>query len=196
MTTIEKAIKQQYNKVFKKKDWESFKLIADFYLKKSATLKRKDLDIDDAFKLLARNIQKRLFLGIACELLVKACYLKNGYIINTPNDRTRGQLLKFSDIKVSELNEDNTFTLNPLLDSLKNVIAFTDWKTVENGLKILKVFRNKEGHVVTLWHKYSSKNYRDIESSITSLYMEAFNEQIDFRISMEENDKGQFKIKE
>jgi len=26
--------------------------------------------------------------------------------------------------------------------------------------------------------------------------MEAFNEQIDFRISMEENDKGQFKIKE
>ena len=97
MTTIEKSIKDQYAKVFKKKDWGNFKLIADYYLNKAATLKRKDIDINDNFKLLVRNIQKRLFLGIASELLVKACYLKCGYVINKPKDTNNKSILtKFS----------------------------------------------------------------------------------------------------
>ncbi|HVU93730.1 MAG TPA: hypothetical protein VHE34_00840 [Puia sp.] len=107
MASIESTIKQQYAKVFKKQDWESFKLIADFYFRKAATLKRKDIDIDETFKLLTRNIQKRLYLGIGCELLVKSCYLKNGFTINTPIDIKKGKLIKFSAIKVSELSADN-----------------------------------------------------------------------------------------
>ena len=196
MTSIEKEIKGQYAKVFKKTDWESFKLIADYYLTKAATLKRKDIEISDTFKLLLRNIQKRLFLGIGCELLVKACYLKYGYIINKPKDKTKGTFIKSSNVKMAELEAEDTFTLSPLIDNLKKVVAFTDWATIEKGLRILKVFRNKEGHVAVLWHKYKAQNYRDIESAMTIFYKEAFGEDIEFQIFMEEDDNGVFKITE
>ena len=195
MTTIEKSIKDQYAKVFKKKDWENFKLIADYYLNKAATLKRKDIDINDNLKLLVRNIQKRLFLGIASELLIKACYLKCGYVINKPKDTNNKSILtKFSSIKVSALNADDTFTLGPLLGKLNKITTFTQWSEIEKGFKILKVFRNKEGHVATIWHKFNPQNYRDIETSIKLLYKDVFNEVIDFHIYMEANDKGKFKI--
>lgn len=196
MISIEKEIKNQYAKVFKKKDWESFKLIAEYYLTKAATLKRKDIEVTDNFKLLLRNIQKRLFLGIGCELLVKACYLKHGYVINKPKDKSKGMFIKASDIKVSELDAENTFTLSPLIDNLKKVISFTDWTTIERGFKILKVFRNKEGLVAVLWHKYKAQNYRDIESAMTLFYKEVFGEDIEFNIFIEETDKGVFKINE
>ena len=195
MASLEKSIKIQYAKVFKKKDSENFKFIAEYYLSKAATLKRKDIDTNDNFKLLIRNIQKRLFLGIASELLVKACYLKYGYVINRPKDKgNKSKLIKFSSIKVSELNADDTFTLGPLLDNLNKITTFTQWPEIEKGFKILKIFRNKEGHVATIWHKFNPQNYRDIETSIKLLYKDVFNEVIDFHIYMEDNDKGKFKI--
>ncbi|MGN6402327.1 MAG: hypothetical protein ACTHMD_17845 [Flavisolibacter sp.] len=196
MPSIEKEIKRQYAKVFKKSDWQSFKLIAEYYLAKAAILKRKDIEVGDTFKLLIRNIQKRLFLGIGCELLVKACYLKHGYIINKPKDKTKGTVIKSSSIKGSELEAEDTFTLSPLIDNLKKVVTFSDWTTIEKGLKILKVFRNKEGHVAVLWHKYKPQNYRDIEAAMTLFYKEAFEEDVEFQIFMEETDNGVFKITE
>lgn len=196
MSSIEKEIKKQYAKVFKRADWESFKLIAEYYFKKAAVLKRKDIEVNDNFKLLIRNIQKRLFLGIGCELLVKACYLKHGYVINKPKDKTKGAIIKFFSIRVAELEVEDTFTLSPLIDNLKKIVAFTDWATIEKGLKILKVFRNKEGHVAVLWHTYKAQNYRDIELAIRLFYKEAFEEDIEFEIFMEENNNGLFKITE
>lgn len=55
------------------------------------------------------------------------------------------------------------------------------------------MFRNKEGHIAVLWHKYDSNNYRAIENAIKKFYSDAFNEKIEFNISMESKDKGQFK---
>lgn len=196
MLSIEKSIKRQYAKVFKKTDWKSFKIIAEYYLSKAAILKRKDIDTDDTFKLLIRNIQKRLFLGIGCELLVKSCYLKYGYSINKPKDKAKGTVIQFSTVKITDLEPEETFTLSPLIDNLTRVTNFTDWPTVEKGLKILKVFRNKEGHVAVLWHEYKAQNYRDIEAAIKLFYQDVFNETIGFHIFMEDADKGQFKISE
>lgn len=41
--SIEQQIKDQFTKVFKKKDWIVFKTVAEYYLAKAATLKRKDI---------------------------------------------------------------------------------------------------------------------------------------------------------
>lgn len=95
-----------------------------------------------------------------------------------------------------ELDANDTFTLSRLIDNLKSVIPFSDWPNVEKGLKILKVFRNKEGHVAAIWHKYHAKNYRDIEGAVKLFYSEVFDEEIDFQIFMEAEDKGIFSIKE
>jgi hypothetical protein len=146
---------------------------------------------------LIRNIQKRLFLGIGTELLIKSCYLKNGFAINKPIDKEnhKGTLLNLGKINVDQFNPSDTFTIDPLINSFNSVIKFDNWKSVEQGLKILKVFRNKEGHVAVVNHEYIKKNYEDIANSISTIYESAFGETLEFKISMEKNEKGKFKIK-
>ena len=70
MPSIESEVKAQFAKVHSQTDWRTFKLIAEYYFQKSATLKRSDIDISDTYKLLLRNVQKRLFLGMV-RLLAK-----------------------------------------------------------------------------------------------------------------------------
>jgi hypothetical protein len=57
------------------------------------------------------------------------------------------------------------------------------------------VFRNKEGHVATMWHTFNDSNYRDIEKAIILIYREVFAEELTFTIAMAAGDKGQFKIR-
>lgn len=81
---IENIIKKQFSKIFTKSDWYSFKVIAEYYFRTAASVRTQDIKIDTPYKLWVRNIQKRLFLGIAYELLLKAIYLKEGFYINLP----------------------------------------------------------------------------------------------------------------
>ena len=194
MRNIEQTIKNQYSKVFKEKDWLIFKLTADYYLARAATLKKKDIDYDKEFTLLIRNIQKRLFLGIAAEFLLKACYLKNKCAINLLRVADNRTIIPFNTIHIPDLKPENTFTLTRLRDHVRNVVNFTDWPKIEKGFKILTVFRNKEGHVVSITHKYKAENYRAIESSIIGFYKDVFDETLKFHISMVDDEVGEFEI--
>ena len=195
--SIEQTIKEQYSKIFEEKDWRHFKKIAEYYFETAATLRKKDIPSSNKnMKLLIRNTQKRLFLGVGCELLVKSCYLKSGYFINKLKKTRSNNLIQFNDREVSEFNEDNTMQLDFLIKNLNQIIIFKNWQIIETGLKILKVYRNKEVHITSKIHAFNEQDYRGIEKSIEQLYKEAFNETIEFRISMTENDgKGVFEIK-
>ena len=82
--SIESDIKKQYAKFFTQSDYSVFKSMAEYYLRKAAVLKTRDIERDEAFRLLLRNVQKRLFIGIGCELLLKSFFLLNDYCINLP----------------------------------------------------------------------------------------------------------------
>ena len=67
-----------------------FKVGANYFLRIAAQLKMNDILLTEQEKsfvyckdnrLLYRNIQKRLWIGIAGELLIKAHFLKSGYLI-------------------------------------------------------------------------------------------------------------------
>ena len=170
--------------------------MADFYFKNAAFLLKKDVDIQDSLKLMARNIQKRLFLGIGTELLLKSFYLKNGYCINRA---LRGKKISINkpillnSIKsLDVLNPMETFTLNSLIQNLKPLIQTGNWKEIEKGLKIAKVFRNKEGHVAVYWHKADPENYSSIEKSIIEIYKVGFNQVLNFQVSFENDEKAEF----
>lgn len=65
MPSIEQAAKAQFAKVFTTADWPDFKRIADRYFERSARLRKADmLEFPPNTRLLARNIEKRLFIGI------------------------------------------------------------------------------------------------------------------------------------
>jgi len=68
-------------------------------------------------------------------------------------------------------------------------------REITEGLKIAKVFRNKEAHVITNSHEYNESDYTKIEKCIIKSYKEWFSEEIDFNISFEKNEKGKFEIK-
>ena len=173
---IEHIIKSQYSKIFTNEDWQTFKRMADFYFETAAKILKKDIKIDEKFKLMGRNIQKRLFIGIGTELLIKALFLKNDYCINKiqKGKKETGKPTKFSNIIESDLDSSNTYSLNALIDNITNVMTPRNKKELLDGLKIAKVFRNKEGHVAVLWHKFDSKNYSDIENSIIEIYKIGF----------------------
>ena len=85
MPTVEQEIKAQFSKVFVKSDWSLFKLIAESHLERAVFVRKADMErIQPDLRLLARNIEKRLLIGIGTELLLKAVYLKHGFSINLP----------------------------------------------------------------------------------------------------------------
>src|SRR5437773_2524492 len=83
MATVEQETKATFARVFVKSDWGLFKTMAEFHLKRATALRLADVVyIPKQWRLLMRNIQKRLFIGIGIELLLKGLYLKHGFVIN------------------------------------------------------------------------------------------------------------------
>lgn len=198
MFSIESQIKNQFSKYFKQDDWHLFKKIAEYYLKQSVYLRKRNINFEAALKLLIRNVQKRLFIGIGVELLVKSFYLKNGYSINLIKNKKNNMKnfpFKLDTINLYLFEEANTFTLNDLLTNIHKVKKFNQLQTIQKGFKIAKVFRNKEGHVVTSEHKFDDTNYTDIEQSMVAFYKEAFNECLKIKFSIKPNEKPVWHIK-
>ena len=200
--SIESDVKQQYAKFFTKSDYSVFKLIAEYYLRKAAILKTKDIDSAEAFMLFLRNVQKRLFIGIGCELLLKAFFLSNDYCINLP---VRGHVPEgtppylITTIQTDSFDVGDTLTFNKLIEQLPRVALFSncladDKEKMLKAFKIAKVFRNKEGHVATLWHDFESTNYSDIENGLIVFFKMAFSENLEIQFSFEKNEKGKFII--
>ncbi|HWP91804.1 MAG TPA: hypothetical protein VNN20_06370 [Thermodesulfobacteriota bacterium] len=197
--SIEEDVKNQYAKFFEKGDWHIFKRAAEYYLENAARVSTSDIRYEaKALKLLRRNIQKRLYIGIACELLLKSLYLKNGYCINKlKRNRKIAERYpyRFSQINQDDFDVTETFLFNKLMEGLYEIIDFGPNKlTVDKGFRIAKVFRNKEGHVVVLWHDYEPQNYRDIEAALAGFYKVVFSEDLRVRFSVREGEKAEFKI--
>jgi hypothetical protein len=197
--SIETEIKEQYAKHFVNSDWTLFKSTAEYYLETAARVLKKDIKYgSESLKLLHRNIQKRLYIGIACELLLKAFYLKNEYCINKVKNKknTNGTFpFKLNAIDKDDFNKNDTITLHMLIEGVLNVSNLGDDKEIIiKGLKIAKTFRNKEGHVVVLWHNYEPQNYRDIEHSLTAFYKIAFGEKLNIHFSVGDGEDAVFNI--
>jgi hypothetical protein len=190
--SLEQSVKNQFAKVFSHSDWQLFKETADHSFLEAAFLKKSDIaSVPANRRLLARNSRKRLLIGIGAELLLKAIYLKAGYCINKPS---KGCSLKIP-FKPTEaaaagvsLDAGDTFTLSQLIDHLNNIDGLKGVAT--DGLKIAKVFRNKEGHVVTSQHAFVPESFRAIEKALVSLYDKAFHQCLSVRFSVAPNEKA------
>src|SRR5260370_636678 len=145
MVSVEQELKQQFARVFVVGDWTLFKQMADHYLGTAARLRKKDIEIAPCLKLLVRNCQKRLFIGIGTELLLKAMYLKEGFSINKlkmPQDQAPDFPFTFHQVACFRQLPEETYTLHPLVEKLHTLPRFTGLAHITRGLKIAKVFRN------------------------------------------------------
>ena len=210
--SIESKTKLQFSKIFQQSDWKLFKVGANYYLRIAAKLKNDCITLEDSEitairskdkRLLFRNIQKRLWLGIAGELLIKAYFLKSGYLINKPldNNKYNNCIHQIGSIPENELKRDDTFSFDILIKSLSKFkkLLSNDQKVkvnpvITDGLKIAKVYRNKEAHVITDTHQYVENDYRQIETCMRQIYQEWFDENLEFKISFERNEEQIFKI--
>lgn len=200
IASIEQEIKNQYAKFFEKGDWRIFKAAADFYLENAARFSTEDIKYEaKPRKLLRRNVQKRLYIGLACELLLKSLYLRNGYCINKPERNkkiTEQYPYRLSQISKDDFDITDTFTFNKLMEGVYKIIDFGPNKSaVDKGFRIAKIFRNKEGHVAVLWHEYDPQNYRDIEAGLIGFYEAVFSEELRIRFSVGQGEKAEFRIR-
>jgi hypothetical protein len=198
--SLEREVKQQFARVFEVSDWTLFKGVGESYLRQATRLRRKHLrGVPDGLRLLARNCQKRLLIGVAVELLVKAAYLRKGYCINMPTARNSPLQFPFTPAQVQtlgeQLSEDETFALARVIDALKEVVSLGgDEAAVLDGFNTAKVYRNKEGHVVARTHGYVPADYRKVESALSLLYRHAFNEILEIRFSLAPRERPLFRI--
>lgn len=66
---------------------------------------------------------------------------------------------------------------------------------LDRGLRIAKVFRNKEGHGVLATHTFDPQNYRDVELSIATLYARGFCQVLQIQFSVGKGEKGLWNLK-
>lgn len=197
MPSIEQSIKNHFSRVFQSSDWGLFKEVSDINLAEAAMLKKKSFkSVPQSQRLLIRNTRKRLLIGIGTELLLKAVYLKSGYSINKPLPAVRGikPPFKLDEVEQAQLDPNETYTFAQLTDHLKHVFNRPLPTHVLDGLKIAKVFRNKEGHMVTRSHTFDPSSYRRIEAALTEIYEYAFSETLTVRFSFERGENGAWKI--
>ncbi len=197
MPSLEQAVKEQFAKIFPQDDWKLFKEIAEINFTEAAFLKKASLKVPANRKLLVRNIRKRLLIGIGVELLLKAVYLKSGYGINKPLKNVTGLNFpyKLTEVDKELLDANDTFRLGELIAQMNKVPNFENSETSLEGLKVAKVFRNKEGHVVTDSHKFYPSSYRAIEAALVKVYELAFDEHLKVQFSFEVGEKGEWHLR-
>lgn len=177
--SIEKATKQQFARVFTRDDWPHFKTAADAILHEATTVtarsfRRFGRTAPSKPELLRRrNARIRLLLGVGVELLLKAWWLKRGETINKSLP--------------AGLDPSNTLQLNDLIAKLEeavkeNRVGVDD--QVLDGLKIAKVLRNKEAHIVTDGHRFVEAEYELIERAVVAVYATGFGETLSFSIGL------------
>jgi hypothetical protein len=93
------------------------------------------------------------------------------------------------------LSTDDTYMLGELIDRLSSVPAMAGFDPpLDRGLRIAKVFRNKEGHVVLPAHPYNAQDYRDIEQSLVEIYSRGFGETLRVRFSFRAGEKAMWRV--
>lgn len=199
MPSVEQAVKAQFARVFVQSDWQLFKRMAEFYLDRAAYLRTADMKrVAQPFRLLARNSEKRLFIGIGTELLLKGLYLKHGFAINRFERGTAGAPsfpFTFAQAQGFTQAPAETYMLNELIQRLSAVPAIGNLGELERGLCIAKVFRNKEGHSVLPRHRFDPHNYRDIEAALVGLYARGFAQNLQVRFSLKAGERGAWRVK-
>jgi len=189
-------VKAQYTRVFRSPDWKLFKRMADALFREAAFIKTRDMRFATTARLLARNARKRLLIGVGAELLLKAIYLKRGFGINKALNGVAVPKFPYAlcNADAASLDSTDTFPLATIIDNLAKVLVLNDRETVLKGLRIAKVFRNKEGHVVVASHKFDATNYRDIEATLVLLYTQAFGELLTVRFSLARKEAAAWRI--
>jgi hypothetical protein len=194
---LEEQVRGQFAKVFGVADWALFREMAEIFFSEAAFLKARSFQVPENRRLLVRNSRKRLLIGIAAELIVKAIYLRAGFCINKLPRKYKGDLrLPFTatEAQGTALQAADTYTLDPLVSKLERVVVLQDPESVLKGLAIARIFRNKEGHVVTDGHRFDASNYRAIETALTALYESAFGERLHVRFSLEPDEEGRWHV--
>lgn len=196
MTSVAE-IKRQYARVLSQSDWNYLKEVAEYYLRTAAELRRTDIKTRKK-RLLLRNAQKRLFLGIGCELLLKSFYLKNGYCVNKFKKQFTEQKTpthNLADVPIDEIDPGDTFTMDALINNLPKIKEFQYYKKIKRGFQIAMTFRNKEGHISFPKHEFVNENYEDISKALIAFYFTAFGQLFRYQIAMKTNEKAIFQLK-
>mgnify|MGYP001577063626 CR=1 FL=1 len=109
-----------------------------------------------------KNRCARISLGIAVELLIKATYLKQGYLINKTKTNGKQKLCKIGTVLTSNLMK-NTHDFKFLITHLDMVLPTNEYdfdKDIRQGLEIARIWRNVNAHVVIGKHiKYGGDYY-------------------------------------
>ena len=194
--SIEAIVKDQYTRFYTLDDSVAFKTTAEYFLRQATRSKKKELKAESKQAWL-RGMQKRLLIGIGCELLLKSYFLMSGFCINKPILAIATKPpYRIQDINLSDFDFSATYSMYNLLEQLPKIGRFNNHNKIMRGFRIARVFRDNEGHAPVYWHMFNPQNYRDIESALTSFYPEAFSQSFKIQFAIQKGEKSIFDVEE
>ncbi|MDD4878431.1 MAG: hypothetical protein PHO02_05350 [Candidatus Nanoarchaeia archaeon] len=188
------------------KDYLPLKKSGEEFLREAYALRKGGLF--NEFKLWKQHVQKggsfndfilqeikyRLFLGVAVELIVKAAFLKQGYIINSYKNLkqswysglvnlfvSKNKPLKFEEVVHSRLITQHTQDISYFIDHINFIFPNLTKKEcntyIRKGLEIARIWRNKEIHLASGSHSELIGEDEDIKTAIHYIYQEIFDDE-------------------
>jgi hypothetical protein len=198
-----KDYRKRFSKSYVESDYRAFKEKAEHFFSLFKDLQEESIVNEQIWDYFKSQKRARIFLGIGCELLLKAIYLKNGYLINrVKDDKNQKKLCEIWRFKISYIEkpkynlnipykisetpkelieEERTSDYNYFLDHLHDLFPNMNHKEfitfVKKGFFIASLWRNKESHTDASRHIETGTDMIDIHSSLIITYKIFFNEE-------------------
>ncbi len=162
-----------YFKIFKEEDVKNFVNESNNYITLHNTfhssfekMQRRRRRFDK--QILFKNRCARVCLGIATELMVKATYLKQGYMINRHNKPNTPNIVRIGTIDDQYIimkTHDFSFLIKKL-DSILPEHEYNFEQDIRKGLELARIWRNTNTHGVIGRHIQVGNDYYLINNSI------------------------------
>lgn len=169
--------------LFKQEDWREVKKSGEKFLKYAYKYKPKIINLSNRSEReekFFRELLYRILMGIGCELIVKAVYLKEGYIINRYKIKKSRFPAKLGSMPDKKLNPFITFDINILISCFHTFFPKIDKmlynRWISKGLQIARIWRNKDIHNGGRYHMETGMDVFDIETSLIAIYDHIFND--------------------
>ncbi|MBI4448356.1 hypothetical protein HY643_05235 [Candidatus Woesearchaeota archaeon] len=131
-----------------------------------------------------KDKEYRILLGIGVELIAKAALVKEGYVINSYEDRRHiKHLEKFEKVNEKDLSKRYTHKFSFLIENMKealfqNNLSDDEFNTyIRKGIEIARIWRNKEAHLNCGGHTEQYGEDESIKTALINVYIRIFDEE-------------------
>lgn len=169
--------------IYQPSKWQSLRAHGERFIKESLKIRPKSIVPKKGSKFSDTMIKfqiYRVLMGIGCELILKAAFVKKRYTINKFRSGKPNRMERWNRNIPSQLIDYQTVPSSILLQNIYRLFPKFGKKLcneyVRKGFETARIWRNKEVHTGGGYHRQIGTDNYDIANSLTNVYDTVFND--------------------